>query len=213
MIHYVYRITIPDGRYYIGVRSCECDPGHDPYWGSGTIIKRLLRKNASRKDILSTHETREEAAQAEADLVTPERLLDPLCVNQKTGGDHRGSMDAEARQRLSDTMKIRKLAAKLGEPITPELIARALAPKAKPPRKKRKPLTAEHRAKIAAALTGHAVTPETRAKIAAGNQGQKRTPEQRARIAAAAAGRELSRESRARHSAAQKARRARERGE
>lgn len=35
-IHYTYITRSPDGRYYIGVRTCDGDPADDPYMGSHT---------------------------------------------------------------------------------------------------------------------------------------------------------------------------------
>lgn len=59
--HYTYITRSPDGRYYIGVRSCEGDPTEDPYMGShsdGTYTP-------SRKRVLATFDSREEAMEHE----------------------------------------------------------------------------------------------------------------------------------------------------
>jgi hypothetical protein len=53
-------------------------------------------------------------------------------------------------------------------------------------RKRRKPPTAETRAKISAATKGEPATAETRAKMSAAQKGKKRSAETRAKISAAA---------------------------
>lgn len=64
MNHYTYYSYEEWGRGYIGVRSCDCSPEEDLYLGSYTD----QTFEPTHKIILSTHETREEATQAEIDL-------------------------------------------------------------------------------------------------------------------------------------------------
>jgi len=64
MNHYTYYSYEEWGRGYIGVRSCDCSPEEDLYLGSYTD----QTFEPTHKIILSTHETREEATQAEVDL-------------------------------------------------------------------------------------------------------------------------------------------------
>lgn len=59
--HYTYITRSPDGRYYIGVRSCEGDPTEDPYMGSHSDPTY----HPSRKRILVTFDSREEAMEHE----------------------------------------------------------------------------------------------------------------------------------------------------
>lgn len=90
--HYLYRIERKDtGEYYIGIRSTDEDPESDPYWGSGIRISASVTKHGTgkfTKTILGVFATRKDVALAEARTVTEEMLLDPLCLNLKTGGEY-----------------------------------------------------------------------------------------------------------------------------
>ena len=86
------------------------------------------------------------------------------------------------------------------------------------PRRKGKPLSAERRAKISAALKGKQCTPETRAKISAALKGKPLSAEHRAKLSAAKKGKNhqffgkhLGPEHRAKLSAAARQREARKR--
>lgn len=59
--HYTYITLGTDGRYYIGARSCKCDPLADPYMGSHTDPTY----EPVRKRILATFDSREEALEHE----------------------------------------------------------------------------------------------------------------------------------------------------
>ena len=159
MRHYVYQTTHDaTGRFYIGVRSCKRRPESDPYLGSGTVIVRLVRKHgrdAFSKTILSTHESREEAIEAETAIVTPELLGDPLCVNINLGGSGAPVASKETREKSGKVHE--------GKPKSAEHRAKIAATL-----KGRKTST-ETRANIAAARNARApASPETRANIAAG---------------------------------------------
>lgn len=60
-VHYTYITRSPDGRYYIGVRTCEGDPADDPYMGS----HRDPTYAPNRKRVLATFDSREEAYEHE----------------------------------------------------------------------------------------------------------------------------------------------------
>lgn len=109
--HYVYRLDCPStGEYYLGLRSCSCSPDRDRYMGSGRIIRSKVRKHpeAWAKTILDVFDTREEAAAAEAELVTSEVLADPLCLNLKTGGETGQEYSGESRQKIAESWERRK---------------------------------------------------------------------------------------------------------
>jgi len=69
MYHYVYKITnlnpLGERKYYIGVRSSECDPEKDVnYWGSSLALKKEINERGNhlfKKDILGIFNTREKA--------------------------------------------------------------------------------------------------------------------------------------------------------
>jgi phage replication O-like protein O len=67
--HYVYRSTrIVTGEFYLGVRSCACHPNQDRYIGSGNWIATVRAAEIS-KAVVAIYGTREEAEQAEKDLI------------------------------------------------------------------------------------------------------------------------------------------------
>ncbi len=73
--HYTYRLARISGpmkgpRHYIGVRSSKRTPDTDPYMGSSDIINRLIASGVEfAKEVLSTHESREDAAAQEIVLI------------------------------------------------------------------------------------------------------------------------------------------------
>lgn len=66
MNHYVYKVTYGHD-YYIGVRSSKCEPEQDTYIGSGMFF--YGSRGNPIKEILSTHETREDAEKEESRLL------------------------------------------------------------------------------------------------------------------------------------------------
>ncbi len=77
MYHYTYIISnntelIEHGKYYIGIRSCDCDPNIDnEYYGSSVYLtKDILLKNKSNftKNIIKVFNTRKEAMLHEIEL-------------------------------------------------------------------------------------------------------------------------------------------------
>jgi hypothetical protein len=88
MVHLVYKIINKlNGHYYIGVHSTlDIDDG---YMGSGTLMRRAIRKYGAgnfRREILFIYESREEAFIKEAELVNVDTLKDPNCYNLVLGG-------------------------------------------------------------------------------------------------------------------------------
>lgn len=67
--HYTYKIEFETGHFYFGVRSCECLPKDDPYLGSPSYHKDYWNNYEPKKYIISTHLTREEAAEYESVLI------------------------------------------------------------------------------------------------------------------------------------------------
>jgi hypothetical protein len=64
--HYVYKLTInnpfDERKFYIGCRSCKCNPRDDVYFSSSKEIKKLIEDNfIFHKEILNIFDTREEA--------------------------------------------------------------------------------------------------------------------------------------------------------
>lgn len=87
--HIVYRTERTDGsgRYYVGVHST--DDLADDYLGSGSTLKKSVKKYgkaAHSRKILHMCETRKEAVFLEKQIVNPQMLEDPLCMNIAPGG-------------------------------------------------------------------------------------------------------------------------------
>ena len=111
MNYYVYILRSGD-EFYVGMRECKCDPADDPYMGSGTLLGR--KRKAGRKfvkTILCLCDSREEAAEMEAELVGPEEVADRLCLNLCLGGGNgtsglkKGPPSAETRRKMSEALK------------------------------------------------------------------------------------------------------------
>lgn len=111
--HYVYQITNTiNGNIYVGVRQSKVSPSCDTgYWGSGTAVKRAIKKYGIenfKKDILSTHYTRQDALAAEAEIVTIEFALREDTYNLKAGGcggSIKGTMSTEGLEKMSKALK------------------------------------------------------------------------------------------------------------
>lgn len=90
--HYVYRIDHKEsGDFYIGLRSCDCLPEQDQYFGSGIRISNAIKKHGKEtfvKTILCMCPTRAEASKQEALIVNHELILEKHCLNLKTGGEY-----------------------------------------------------------------------------------------------------------------------------
>jgi len=86
MFHYVYRLEDKAGSFYFGIRSCCVAPSEDTgYRGSG-VWPRQCAKNGLvlDKSILSVHDSRQEAAEAEARIIN-EHVGDTLLMNRYFG--------------------------------------------------------------------------------------------------------------------------------
>jgi len=89
MKHFIYKTTnTVNGRYYIGVHST--DNLDDGYLGSGKLIKQAIKKHGRDcfdREVISFHETRKEAMEAEYLIITEEMIDGNLSYNMVQGGD------------------------------------------------------------------------------------------------------------------------------
>lgn len=87
--HILYKTTcLLTNRYYIGMHST--DNLEDNYIGSGKRLNYSIKKYGlenHQKEILELCETREALRNREKELVNPEVMKDPLCMNLKLGGE------------------------------------------------------------------------------------------------------------------------------
>ena len=105
---FVYRTTLPDGRYYIGQHKVISQLTLDPtYFGSGVIIKDYIKSkgnnNISRK-ILEYGASATELNLLECKYLTETELNNPLCINLDTGGKHIFSRWPEVNKRIGNTI-------------------------------------------------------------------------------------------------------------
>ena len=87
-IHYLYKTTcIITGRWYIGMHStCKLE---DEYMGSGTRLRRSIRKygvDKHIKEILEFFENRKQLIDREIEVVNKELLSKQKCMNLVLGG-------------------------------------------------------------------------------------------------------------------------------
>lgn len=123
---FVYQITLPDGRYYIGKKSLWVlkagkiarESDWQNYWGSSKEVRQLVKaagKDQCLREILTFCVSRGEATWLEAcALIKGDCLLDPACLNGNvlTTFNHRvikGYSSDDRRQRyLKDIAKQRE---------------------------------------------------------------------------------------------------------
>lgn len=110
MRHYTYLTTNLDTfEFYVGVRSCKCDPEDDPYLGSGVRISNSVRKHGRSKffkRVLKEFATRELAKAEEASHVTKSLLALPGCLNLILGGGgYTGDITLSEKERRSKAVK------------------------------------------------------------------------------------------------------------
>ena len=88
--NYFYKITNTiNGHFYYGIHST--DNLDDGYMGSGTRLKATYKKYGMEnfeKEILKFFNTRKEASEYEAEMVTENLVKDVDCYNMKIGGDY-----------------------------------------------------------------------------------------------------------------------------
>ena len=88
-IHYLYKTTCKvTGRYYIGMHSTS--NLEDGYLGSGKRLRYSIRKHGEdnhEKEILEFFDSRELLVEAEKSAITPDMLIDTMCMNLRGGGE------------------------------------------------------------------------------------------------------------------------------
>lgn len=118
MNFYIYRITNEiNGKYYLGRRSCKCNPSKDSYMGSGKVLKLAIEKYGLEnfsKEILCFAETAEELIEYESAIVDRYEVNNPMCYNLILGGAGTAKGKAtfkgkkhnkEARRKMSKSLK------------------------------------------------------------------------------------------------------------
>lgn len=102
MKHLVYKTTnLVNGKYYIGVHSCKCNPCK--YLGSGKALKAAIRKYGRgnfKRETLREFSTREQAFQYEKEIVD---FKSSQTYNLGAGGEggYYGPVSVETRRKQS----------------------------------------------------------------------------------------------------------------
>ena len=125
--HFTYRTTnLINNRYYLGMHSTNrIDDG---YLGSGKRLYYELNKYGRdnfKFEILKQFDSREELAQAEAELVNEEVLKDVNCLNCKPGGS--GGFSKEVQKIGSTIGNIEKRRLEKEDPEYRERIRRTMS--------------------------------------------------------------------------------------
>jgi len=104
--HLVYKTTnLVNGKYYIGVHSCKCNPCR--YLGSGVALKAAIRKYGRdnfKRQTLRDFSSREEALVFEKDIVNFKSSQTYNMVEGGLGGQH----NPETLRKMSESLKGRK---------------------------------------------------------------------------------------------------------
>lgn len=94
--HYIYKTTnLKNGKFYVGMHSTN--DLNDGYLGSGTRLRRSIRKNGKENfkiEYLEFFNSRELLIEREKQLVNEDLLKDTNCMNLKPGGN--GGFSSEA---------------------------------------------------------------------------------------------------------------------
>jgi hypothetical protein len=169
--HVVYKTTcLTTGKWYIGLHST--DNMNDGYLGSGMRLTRSVKKygeNDHTREILFMGNTRKDASNKEAELLSEEVRKDPMCMNLGLGG-----LGATDRPATSEETAAKLSKASKGYVRTKEWYAKILASRMA---NNGYNVSDETKEKIRTALTGKTLSEEHKKKISEGGTGQKRSEE------------------------------------
>lgn len=125
---FVYRITLPDGRFYVGKKNVYRTSGGKivaesnwrDYWSSSKDVKALATSVGyanCQREILQLVESTGKAGLAETRwLIAQDAMLDPLCLNGNIEGKYQRKVvqgwsdDARCERYMRDTTKQRQAA-------------------------------------------------------------------------------------------------------
>lgn len=115
--HYVYLLLGEDGRFYYGVRSCDCDPKDDTY--AGSFRDSTFKPN--RKRILSTWDSREAAV---AEEIRIHNLKDVAANSRYANRAKQTSIGFDTSGTTLSEDHIRKVSEGVKAAMTPEVKAK-----------------------------------------------------------------------------------------
>ena len=106
--HFIYKTTCSvNGKYYYGMHST--DILDDGYIGSGSRLSLSIKKHGRENfklEILEFCTDRETLKKREAELITEEKLHDPMCMNLKLGGEGGFTVEASHKGGISVALKM-----------------------------------------------------------------------------------------------------------
>jgi hypothetical protein len=110
---FIYKTTLPDGRYYIGQHKIISQNTLDPtYFGSGRIIRDYIKSKGKlglKREILDYGYSFDEMNSLESKHVTEDVLTDVLNINLDRGGRSKYSRWPEVNARIGFSIsKLRK---------------------------------------------------------------------------------------------------------
>jgi len=180
-IWYIYKITnLLTKKSYIGQRHIEdnINPSNDKYMGSGTYIKRSIKKhglsNFKKEILIERLKTQSEANVFEENFIKSENTLHPNGYNLKSSCLQNCIYSEESKRKNSESHKGKKLS---------EETKRKMSKSAKG---KTKPL--KTRQKMSKVNKGKKLSEETRQKISESNKDKKLSEETRKKISEAMKG-------------------------
>lgn len=107
---FIYRTSLPDGRFYLGQHKIISQKTLDPmYYGSGVIIRDYIKskgKSQLTREILAFGYSREEMNLLEKQFITEEIMSDPMCINLDLGGRNKYSRYPEVNARIAQSMSL-----------------------------------------------------------------------------------------------------------
>jgi len=175
--HYTYKLTeFETGLFYVGVRSCKCEPEEDTKY-MGSMLHWKVDKSNLIKEIISVYDTREIANEAEIFMIRLQLKLNKnhLCMNVHipnigfcTAGK---KMNDEFRRKVGDTSRGR-----IHSDETKHKISEA---------HKGKKLSNETKRKMSESKKGTAHSDQTKLKLREANIGKKISDETKRKISEA----------------------------
>lgn len=198
----IYRITnLINGKTYIGQHKYK--KLDDSYMGSGTLIKRAIKKHGIenfKKEILySRIQYRETADDMERFAIKKERAIGKAEYNLANGGNGTGTVSDETKQKISKARSGKPTWNK-GKPMSEEYkIKLSMAHKGQVAwnkGKKCKPLSEETKKKISESQKGKKMSEETRRKMSESQKGKKMSEETRRKLSESHKGKHPSEEHR-----------------
>ena len=86
--HFIYKTTnLKNGKFYVGMHSTH--NLNDGYMGSGTVLRRSIRRNGIENfkiEYLEFFDNRVDLISKERQLINEDLLKDPMCMNLQPGG-------------------------------------------------------------------------------------------------------------------------------